>query len=375
MIIKKPPMGWNTWNTFGKNINEQMVMEMADAICEKGYKDAGYEYIIIDDMWHLPERVDGKQVPNPELFPHGMKYVADYVHSKGLKFGMYSCAGVMTCGKLPGSYGFEYVDAKQYADWGVDYLKYDFCYFPKSAKAEMAYTKMSMALRNCGRDILFAACNWGEQEPHLWMRSRGVHSYRSTCDIADNTESFASIFESQLEKISLSGGGFYNDMDMLTVGMRNNGLVALGGCSDKEYQLQFAAWAFMGSPLIMGGDIRNMSDFDRDILQNKHLIAINQDSEALPPYLIGRDGASPRQFALARMLSGGRIALGLFNISEKTWWQSGVVFEDIGIPADSGIKLRLTDAVTCEEIGVFENCYESQLESMEFKVLIGEIVK
>ena len=130
MNIKRPPMGWNTWNTFGDKINEKLIMETADAIAEKGYKDAGYEYVIIDDCWHLPDRKDGKQAVDTERFPNGMKHVADYIHSKGLKFGMYSCAGVMTCESLSGSYGYEYTDAAQFAEWGVDYLKYDFCHFP-----------------------------------------------------------------------------------------------------------------------------------------------------------------------------------------------------------------------------------------------------
>ena len=290
MRIHKPPMGWNTWNTFGNNINEQLIMEIADTVVEKGYKDAGYEYIIIDDCWHLPERRDGKMVADPEKFPHGMKYLADYIHSKGLKFGMYSCAGVMTCYEnLPGSYGYEYTDAKQFAEWEIDYLKYDFCHFPKMADAKMAYATMSMALRNCGRDILFAACNWGWHDPHLWMRSRGVNTYRSTEDISDNKVSFCNIAESQLEKISLSGNGFFNDMDMLIVGMHGKGNVALGGCSDEEYGLHFALWSFMGSPLIIGGDVRNLDKASEEILLNKNLIALNQDEDALPPYLLGHD--------------------------------------------------------------------------------------
>ena len=130
MLSHKPPMGWNSWNTFANNINEKLIMEMTDVIANEGYQAAGYEYVIIDDCWSLKERVDGKLIPDPELFPHGMKYLADYIHSKGLKFGMYSCAGFKTCGGYPSSYGHEFEDAKQFAEWGVDYLKYDFCNFP-----------------------------------------------------------------------------------------------------------------------------------------------------------------------------------------------------------------------------------------------------
>lgn len=155
-------MGWNTWNTFGQNITEQLVMESADAMVEKGYKDAGYEYIVIDDCWSLKQRDEnGYLVADPNKFPHGMKYLADYVHSKGLKFGMYSCAGYQTCAGYPSSYGYEFKDAETFASWGVDFLKYDFCYFPDSGDGKLAYLTMSNALRSTGRDILFSACNWG----------------------------------------------------------------------------------------------------------------------------------------------------------------------------------------------------------------------
>ena len=197
MLAQKTPMGWNSWNTFGSNINEKLIMEMADVIVEQGYKDAGYEYVIIDDCWSLKERVDGKLVPDPELFPHGMKYLSDYIHGKGLKFGMYSCSGFKTCAGYPSSYGHEFDDAKQFAEWGVDYLKYDFCYFPTSANARNAYLTMAMALRSTGRDILFAACNWGQQDPSGWMRSRGAHSSPATGDISDVPQSYKHIFKSE----------------------------------------------------------------------------------------------------------------------------------------------------------------------------------
>lgn len=153
MLAHKPPMGWNSWNTFAQNINEKLIMETADVMADEGYKDAGYKYVIIDDCWSLKERVDGKLVPDPNLFPHGMKYIADYIHSKGLLFGMYSCAGFCTCAGYPSSYGHEFEDAKQFAEWGVDYLKYDYCNFPKSADTKNAYLTMAMALRASGRDI------------------------------------------------------------------------------------------------------------------------------------------------------------------------------------------------------------------------------
>lgn len=219
MIASRPPMGWNSWNTFGSNINEQLIMETADRMVSDGYLEKGYTYVIIDDCWSLKERVDGKLVADPALFPHGMKALADYIHSKGLKFGMYSCAGTKTCAGYPSSYGHEFDDAKQFAEWGVDYLKYDFCNFPASGDAKNAYLTMAVALRSTGRDILFAACNWGSYDPSGWMRSHGAHSYRSTGDIFDVPKSYKDIFRSQVENIEGNAPGCWNDMDMLIVGM------------------------------------------------------------------------------------------------------------------------------------------------------------
>ena len=151
-IALTPPMGWNSWNTFTWDINEKMICEMADRMVEDGYLEAGYEYLVIDDCWSLKQRdADGNLVPDPEKFPHGMKWVSDYVHGKGLKFGMYSCAGTQTCAGYPGSFEHEFQDAKKFAEWGVDYLKYDYCFKPRQIPGELLYTRMSLALKNCGR--------------------------------------------------------------------------------------------------------------------------------------------------------------------------------------------------------------------------------
>ena len=198
MLASRPPLGWNSWNTFGEKINDSLIREMADYMVDQGYRDAGYEYLVIDDCWSLRERdAGGRLVPDPEKFPHGMKDLADYVHGKGLKFGMYSCAGVMTCAGYPSSYDHEFTDAETFASWGVDYLKYDFCNFPETGDCRTRYQTMSMALKATGRDIVFSACNWGQKEPWKWMRSVGAHLYRSTGDIMDNYRSFTDIFKSQ----------------------------------------------------------------------------------------------------------------------------------------------------------------------------------
>ncbi|MCM1118557.1 MAG: glycoside hydrolase family 27 protein [bacterium] len=374
MLAQKAPMGWNSWNTFGKDINEQLIMEMADVIVEKGYQEAGYEYVIIDDCWSLKERVDGKLVADPELFPHGMKYLSDYVHAKGLKFGMYSCAGFMTCAGYPSSYGHEFEDAKQFAEWGVDYLKYDFCNFPSSGDCKNAYLTMAMALRNSGREILLAACNWGVENPSGWMRSRGAHSYRSTGDIFDVPKSYKDIFRSQVKNIENNAPGCYNDMDMLIVGMHGKGNVGLDGCSSLQYLQHFAMWAFLGSPLIIGSDLRSMEEIDEKTLLCRGLIAINQDEECRPAYLVANNGE--KTYALAKILSGNRIALGFFNVEGANEWEGtmSISFDDLGIHSEAGIALRLTDAVTGEELGLYRDGYRCTIATDECKVLIGELV-
>ena len=182
MIAQTPPMGWNTWNTFANDINDELIRQTADAMVELGYRDAGYEYVVIDDCWSLKERdyTTGRLVPDPQKFPRGMRDLADYIHSKGLKFGMYSCAGVRTCAGYPSSFDHEYEDARTFAEWGVDLLKYDFCNFPNYANNKNRYLTMSMALRSTGREIVFSGCNWGRGDPWNWMRSIGAHMYRST---------------------------------------------------------------------------------------------------------------------------------------------------------------------------------------------------
>lgn len=373
MLGQKPVMGWNSWNTFGADINEQLILETADALVKHGYKDAGYEYLIIDDCWAQKERVNGKLEPNPELFPHGMKYIADYIHSKGLKFGMYSCAGVRTCADYPSSYGYEFEDAKQFASWGVDYLKYDFCAFPSSGNKENAYLTMAMALRNSGRDILFAACNWGVGNPSEWMRSRGAHTYRSTGDIFDNPTSFKDIFKSQVGNVFGNAPGCYNDMDMLIVGMHGSGHVGLSGCTHEEYLAHFALWAFLGSPLIIGGDIRNMPQKDREILLNKGLIDINQDNESRPPFILRND----KIFIMARLLSDGKFAFAVYNLEETDKWSQTVhiAFDDIGIRSNTPRKVRLTNAITDEPLGIFSGSFSKQMQLGEIAVFVGEVTE
>lgn len=390
-LAQLPPMGWNSWNTFGWQINEQLILEMADLMASQGYREAGYEYLVIDDCWSLRERgKDGRIVPDPEKFPHGMKAVADYVHSKGLKFGMYSCAGVRTCAGYPGSYDHEFVDAQTFADWGVDFLKYDFCNFPQSGNCKARYLTMSMALKATGREILFSACNWGMEEPGEWMRAIGAHMYRSTGDIMDNFVSFTDIVKSQLNKLCMSGNHCFNDMDMLTVGMEGKGNVGLGKvCSYEEYRLQFVLWCLCGVPLMMGADLRTLAPEYRALMLNPALLRINQDAECRPPYIVRRDSvcipnpddaqapwAHPADtaFVLLRHLTDSEFALFYANLSDADA-EVHCEMADMGLPVTGGVALDMTDVFSGEHLGPQKDSFNPHIKAHDCRLFLCHLVK
>ena len=376
-----PPMGWNSWNTFGWNISDGLIRATADIFAESGLKDAGYEYIIIDDCWSEKQRdKNGRLVPDREKFPDGMKALADYIHSKGLKFGMYSCAGTHTCAGYPGSFEHEFEDAETFAEWGVDYLKYDYCYKPLSADGANLYRRMAMALRSCGRDILFSACNWGSDKVFEWIRSSGAQMFRSTGDIQDNWFKINEIAVSQLDKQPYGGAYCHNDMDMLVVGMygnSDNGEVlggVVGGCTDTEYRTHFALWAMMNSPLIIGCDVRKMTDTTKEILMNRDIISINQDPECRGPYIIRQWNNPENVFALVKPLADGEYAIGMFNLSDKRAEMS-LQFYDIGLPVSSGRGLELYNCYSHSVTGTFTERYVTQLDSHGCDVFKARAVK
>lgn len=273
-----PPMGWNSWNKFGCNINEEIIKKMADAMVESGMKDAGYQYIIIDDCWQGQRDSLGFIQPDPERFPSGMKALVDYIHSKGLKFGIYSDAGWNTCGGRPGSRGYEFQDAKKYAEWGVDYLKYDWCY-TEGLNAEGAYLTMRNALYAAKRPIVFSICEWGNNKPWLWAKNIG-HLWRTTGDITAcfdcvvdhgtwKSWGVMQILDMQKGLRAYAGPDHWNDPDMLEVG---NGMTA------NEDRAHFSMWCMLAAPLIAGNDLSNMTNETKEILTNKEVIAVNQDS-------------------------------------------------------------------------------------------------
>ena len=375
MLIHHPPMGWNTWNTFGADISDKLIRESADAFVDAGLKAAGYEYIVIDDCWSkkLRNAETDRLEAEPEKFPQGMKAVADYVHSKGLKFGMYSCAGQRTCADYPGSYDHEFLDAETFASWGVDYLKYDFCYKPQGVDGPLLYRRMGMALRASGRDIVFSACNWGSDDVWSWIRSTGAHLYRSTGDIFDNPASYRNIVKSQLGKLNASAPQCFNDMDMLTVGMYGKGLVGTTGCTDADYRSQFALWCMCSAPLMLGCDIRRMSGFICDLVTNADLIRIDQDLEARPPIVV-RLAWNEDLITMMKHLDDGSYALGFFNMGEKDAEQYAI-FSDFGLPAQAGFDLKVRDILDGTGENVYREYMRVPVPAHDCRVFIARPVK
>ena len=267
-LAKTPPMGWNSWNKFGCNVRESLIMGMADAMISSGMKDAGYEFIIIDDCWQVSRDENGEIVADKERFPNGIKYLADYLHSKGLKFGIYSCAGTKTCAGRPGALGHEYQDALTYAKWGVDYLKEDWCN-TGTQEVKSSYINMRDAIYTAGRPIVFSLCEWGSNKPWEWGGAVG-HLWRTTGDISDSWNSMITIFSQQKDLARYAGPGRWNDPDMLEVGN--------GGMTTDEYKTHFSLWCMLAAPLLAGNDLQNMTPETRSILMNKEIIALDQDS-------------------------------------------------------------------------------------------------
>ncbi len=388
MLINRPPMGWNSWNTFGTNISEDLIKETADAIVATGLKDAGYEYVVIDDCWSLKERdADGKIVADPEKFPHGMKALADYVHSKGLKFGMYSCDGPLTCAGYPASFDHEFEDAKLFAEWGVDYLKYDNCYKPQEYEGKVLYNRMSMALKASGRDIVFSACNWGAENVHQWIRSTGAHLYRSTGDINDSFGSVKNLSNSQIDLLGYSAPGCFNDVDMLICGMYGKGNVAVSGCTDTEYKTHFALWCLFASPLMIGCDVRNMTPATLELLKNKDLIAINQDAEARPPFVVNKavvNNQAPKAigsecydgcyYSVLKHLENGEYAIAYFNMSDADVTVP-CNFAGFGLGESTGYGFNLKNIFTGETFSGVTGKFDCKLDAHDCAVFRAELVK
>ncbi len=358
MLAATPPMGWNTWNTFGPQIDAELIRQSAEAFLDHGLAQAGYSYVVIDDVWEGRERVDGRLVADADRFPGGITDLADDVHGKGLKLGIYSCAGTLTCEGELGSYGYEEVDAATFAEWGVDFLKYDFCHVPAGANGPELYRRMGQALRATGRDIVFSVCEWGSHQPWLWGAAVGAHMWRTTGDIVDTWESIVDIgFVRQVGLEPYAGPGRWNDPDMLVVGMYGKGNVGRGGCSDTEYRTHFSQWCLLAAPLMIGCDVRDMSLATKDILMNPEAIAVNQDARGIQARKIGEQvHADQVSQVWAKPLADGSVAAGLFNLGERSR-AVGVGFGSVGISTPCIVR----DLWARDDVGIFRGSYTTEV--------------
>jgi len=375
-----PPMGWNSWNPFGKNVSEAVIRETADAMVTSGLKDVGFSYIVVDDLWQAGRDSKGMLFPDPKRFPSGMKAVADYVHSRGLKFGIYSDAGTKTCGGMPASFGYEEDDAQLFAGWGVDFLKYDYCYCPDYVSANndfmMAiarYMRMGDALKATGRPIIFSICEWGPRAPWLWGKMVGGHMWRTSYDVADfwdkprNEMSPIGILTS-LDVVSdlarFAGPGGWNDPDMLVVGLKNTGYIKGGGCNDIEYRTQMSMWCMLAAPLMIGCDVRNMSEATRTILLNKDIIAIDQDALGKQGFRVMRhDGVE----AWKKPLAGNRVAIALLN-RNSTVRSVSVTWKDLEL--DPQMRFAVLDVWKHASRGNSNGPLSAELKPHEAQVLV-----
>jgi alpha-galactosidase len=308
-LARTPPMGWNSWNKYHDHFDDAIVRQTADAMVSSGMAKAGYTYIIVDEGWSSYRDKNGKITGNAR-FPD-MKALADYVHSKGLKIGIYSSPGPQVCGGYQGSYGHEDEDAKTFAEWGYDYLKYDWCsaggiYQSTTADLQGAYQKMGDALAKTGRPMVYSLCEYGSANVAAWGAKTGGNLWRTTFDISDNWKSMEANGFSQLDITQYPTPGHWNDPDMLEVGN--------GGMTGDEYRTHMSLWAMLRAPLIAGNDLRSMTDETKSILMNTDVIAVDQDPLAKPVEVLSRQG---KYLVLVRPLDGNAVAVGLFNRGDE----------------------------------------------------------
>jgi alpha-galactosidase len=350
-LASTPPMGWNSWNKFACNVSEDLIRRTADAMVKSGMKDAGYQYVVIDDCWQVARDKDGNIVADPQRFPSGIKALADYIHAAGLKFGIYSDVGSKTCAGRPGSLGHEFQDARQYAAWTVDYLKYDWCN-SITQDSRASYSLMRQALDASGRAVVLSICEWGKHTPWLWGKEAGGNLWRTTDDIEDRWEGrvkwpngnccsngVVDIVDLQYGLDSFAGPGHWNDPDMLEVGN--------GGMTDTEYVSHFSLWAILAAPLIAGNDLANMRPQIRDILTNKEVIAVDQDPLGSEGRRVWKNGDAE---VWAKPMKDGSRAVVLFNRG-KADHEITVIWEDLGYP--NHLQAAVRDLWQKKDLGQF----------------------
>jgi alpha-galactosidase len=372
-LAKTPPMGWNSWNRFGCEINEATVKSQADAMLASGLKAAGYQYVVIDDCWHGERDKDGFIQADAKRFPGGMKKLADYVHSKGLQFGLYSDAGSKTCGGRPGSRGHEYQDALSYARWGVDYLKYDWC-DTAGLSAPGAYATMSLALLAAGRPVVFSLCEWGDSQPWKWAAPVG-HLWRTTGDISAcfdcvvdqgtwKSWGVLQILDKQEGLRAFAGPGHFNDPDMLEVG---------NGMTQAEDRAHFSMWAMLAAPLIAGNDLATMSKETLSVLGAREVISVDQDPLGVQGFRYLTLGALE---VWLKPLQGGDVALAFLNRGPSPAqvnfdWQKHYVKDDTSQRVMDFKKTRYSvrDLWAGKELGGTERALEGSVASHDVWLL------
>jgi alpha-galactosidase len=342
-LAATPPMGWNSWNHFAEKVDDATIRATADSLVSTGLRDAGYIYLNIDDTWEGKRDASGVIHPN-EKFPD-MKALADYVHSKGLKLGIYSGPGPKTCAGYEGSLGHEEQDAQTYAQWGIDYLKYDWCQQPPQRVDDMknAYTKMHDALVKTGRPIVLSLCQYGWHKVWEWGPSVGGNLWRTTGDITDRYNSMAEIGFNQNGLEKFAGPGHWNDPDMLEVGN--------GGMNEDEYRTHFSLWAMLAAPLIMGNDLTRMTPYTVEILTNRDVIAVDQDPLGKQGFRVAQEG--PFEVWMKPMSDGSKV-VGLFN-RQRTAEQITANFSQIGIRGEATVR----DLWLKKDVGTFKDSYSA----------------
>jgi len=372
-LAKTPPMGWNSWNRYACDINEDLIKQTADAMVASGMKEAGYEYIVIDDCWQVSRDSLGFIQADPQRFPSGIKALADYVHSKGLKFGIYSCAGTQTCGGRPGGRGHEYQDAISYARWGVDYLKYDWCNTADQS-APASYRTMRDALYSAGRPVVFSLCEWGDNKPWNWAKDIG-HLWRTTGDIYNcfdcvidhgtwQQRGVMQILDLQKGLRQFSGPDHWNDPDMLEVG---------NGMPENEDRAHFTMWCMLAAPLIAGNDLAAMSPATTAILTNADVIAIDQDTLGIEAF---RYQVADSVETWVKPLAGGNWAVCFLNrsISAKPVefdWQTNKIQDTVfnKILDASQTQYVLRNLWTRKETGDTKKIFKAEIQGHDVVML------
>jgi alpha-galactosidase len=354
-LAPTPPMGWNSWNTFQTRIDEHLIESTADAMIANGMRDAGYINVNLDDGWSEKKRdANGNLVGDLKRFPNGMKVLGDYLHDRGFKFGLYNCAGTLTCAGYPGARDHEFQDAKTYASWGVDYLKFDWCH-TEGMKAPEAYKKMHEALVASGRPIVFSICEWGSSKPWTWANGVG-QLWRTTGDIAPCWDckkkwqtGLKTLLDQQIPLAAFAGPGHWNDPDMLEVGNK--------GMTFAEWRSHFSLWCVLAAPLIAGNDVRHMTKETHDIITNSEAIALDQDP-------LGREGtrfrADDNGEVWYKQLSGGDWGVCLLNPT-KASEQLKLSWKDLTFL--NGDKYHVRDIWSAKDLGDTDTDFSGEIVS------------